>query len=85
MSADKISKSEDREMDIDSDIPLKPAPLSIRNGPIDDDDSPLVNGRGKRKSRSSIGNVNYHESDGENGRSVGTVSSYFKFSTSSTN
>ncbi|KAJ8117338.1 hypothetical protein ONZ43_g4233 [Nemania bipapillata] len=70
LSAEKISESEDREMDIDSDIPLKPAPLSIRNGPINDDDSPLVNGHGKRKSRSSAGHVNYHESDGEGGRST---------------
>ncbi|KAI1168711.1 eukaryotic DNA topoisomerase I [Nemania serpens] len=56
-------------MDIDSDIPLKPAPLSIRNGPINDD-SPLVNGTGKRKSRSSVGNVNYHQSDSDDGRST---------------
>ncbi|KAI0486390.1 eukaryotic DNA topoisomerase I [Xylaria cf. heliscus] len=57
-------------MDIDSDVELKPAPLSIRNGPIDDDDAPLVNGHGKRKSRSSTGNVNYNESNGDNGRST---------------
>ncbi|KAI0452741.1 eukaryotic DNA topoisomerase I [Xylaria acuta] len=57
-------------MDIDSDVELKPAPLSIRHGPIDDDDSPLVNGHGKRKSRSSAGNVNYLESDNDDGRST---------------
>ncbi|KAI3323533.1 eukaryotic DNA topoisomerase I [Xylariaceae sp. AK1471] len=59
-------------MDTDSDTPLRPAPLSVRNGPIDDDDddAPLVNGNGKRKSRSSVGNVNYHESDGEHVRST---------------
>ena len=60
-------------MDVDSDTPLKPAPLSVRNGPIiedDDDDAPLVNGNGKRKSRSSVGNVNYHESGSEDERSV---------------
>ncbi|KAI0974226.1 eukaryotic DNA topoisomerase I [Xylaria arbuscula] len=55
-------------MDVDSDTQLKPAPLSIRHGPIDDDDSPLVNGNGKRKSRSSTGNVNYQESDSEDVR-----------------
>ncbi|KAI0411185.1 eukaryotic DNA topoisomerase I [Xylaria grammica] len=56
-------------MDIDSDSQMRPAPLSIRNGPIDDD-APLVNGNGKRKSRSSVGNVNYHESDSDGGRST---------------
>ncbi|KAI0200296.1 eukaryotic DNA topoisomerase I [Astrocystis sublimbata] len=71
LSADKISKAEDRAMDIDSDVELLPAPLSIRHGPIDDDDdAPLVNGHGKRKSRSSTGNVNYNESDGEARRST---------------
>ncbi|KAI0515295.1 eukaryotic DNA topoisomerase I [Xylaria bambusicola] len=58
-------------MDVDSDIPLKPAPLSVRYGPVvddDDDDSPLVNGNGKRKSRASTGKVNYHESDSEDRR-----------------
>ncbi|KAI0428787.1 eukaryotic DNA topoisomerase I [Xylaria sp. FL1042] len=60
-------------MDVDSDSHIKPAPLSIRNGPVDDDDNddaPLVNGNGKRKSRSSVGNVNYRESDTEVGRSA---------------
>ncbi|TGJ80635.1 hypothetical protein E0Z10_g8134 [Xylaria hypoxylon] len=70
LSAEKISKAEDRAMDIDSNVRMRPAPLSIRYGPIDDDDAPLVNGNGKRKSRSSAGNVNYHESDGENSRST---------------
>lgn len=72
-------------MDIDSDVELKPAPLSIRNGPIDDDDSPLVNGHGKRKSRSSTGHVNYHESEGDNGRSVGHILVLFHLSTSGIN
>ncbi|KAI0401243.1 eukaryotic DNA topoisomerase I [Xylaria palmicola] len=70
LSTEKVSE-EDRAMDIDSDTQLKPAPLSIRNGPIDDDDddddAPLVNGNGKRKSRSSAGKVKYHESDSEDG------------------
>ncbi|KAI8954865.1 eukaryotic DNA topoisomerase I [Xylaria longipes] len=57
-------------MDIDFDVDLKPAPLSIRHGPIDDDDAPLVNGHGKRKSRSSTGKVNYHEPDSDDGRST---------------
>ncbi|KAI0817705.1 eukaryotic DNA topoisomerase I [Xylaria sp. FL0064] len=58
-------------MEVDSDPHLKPAPLSIRNGPIDnDDDVPLVNGNGKRKSRSSVGNVNYREADSDDGRSA---------------
>ncbi|RWA13784.1 hypothetical protein EKO27_g1319 [Xylaria grammica] len=69
LSAEKISGSEDGAMDIDSDSQMRPAPLSIRNGPIDDD-APLVNGNGKRKSRSSVGNVNYHESDSDGGRST---------------
>ncbi|KAI1109037.1 eukaryotic DNA topoisomerase I [Nemania sp. NC0429] len=56
-------------MDIDSDVPLKPAPLSIRNGPLNDV-SPPVNGTGKRKSRSSAGNVNYRQSDSDDGRST---------------
>lgn len=61
-------------MDIDSDVELKPAPLSIRHGPIiddDDDDAPIMNGKGKRKSRSSISKVDYHESDKGNERVVG--------------
>ncbi|KAI1815374.1 eukaryotic DNA topoisomerase I [Poronia punctata] len=57
-------------MDTDSDTPLQPAPLSVRNGPVDDDDSPLVNGNGKRKARSSLAKVNYHESDSDNVRST---------------
>ncbi|KAI1429958.1 eukaryotic DNA topoisomerase I [Xylaria sp. FL1777] len=69
LSAAKISESDDNDMDMDSDSNLKPAPLSIRHGPIDDDDdAPLVNGNGKRKSRSSVGNVKYRESDSEDGR-----------------
>lgn len=77
MSAAKVSKK-DREMDVDSDTELKPAPLSIRNGPINNDDSPLINGKGKRKSRSSVGNVNYHESESDGGRSVGFISARFE-------
>ncbi|KAI1484909.1 putative DNA topoisomerase 1 [Biscogniauxia mediterranea] len=57
-------------MDKHSSVKMKPAPLSVRNGPVeDDDDVPLhVNGHGKRKSRSSTGKVNYNESDSEDGR-----------------
>lgn len=48
-----------------------PAPpgLSVRNGPIADDmdiDEPPTNGTSKRKSRSSVGIVNYNDgSDSE--------------------
>ncbi|KAI8632576.1 eukaryotic DNA topoisomerase I [Xylariaceae sp. FL1651] len=70
LSAEKISKAEDRAMDTDSSIQLQPAPLSVRNGPINDDEFPLVNGNGKRKSRASVSNVNYLESDSEDGRST---------------
>jgi hypothetical protein len=40
-----------------------PAPVSIRNGPVKDVNSPHVNGSGKRKSR---GSINYKvESDSD--------------------
>ncbi|KAI1338487.1 hypothetical protein F5Y15DRAFT_407535 [Xylariaceae sp. FL0016] len=61
LSKATISKSEDQAMDIDSDSSLQPAPLSIRNGPIENGTSAHVNGNGKRKSRSSLNNVSYHE------------------------
>ncbi|KAI0160329.1 eukaryotic DNA topoisomerase I [Xylariaceae sp. FL1272] len=68
LSADKITKAEDRAMDIDSTEEPLPAPLSIRHGPIEDDSH--VNGHGKRKSRSSIGNINYQEAESEDDRST---------------
>ncbi|OTB14360.1 hypothetical protein K445DRAFT_136952 [Daldinia sp. EC12] len=47
----------------------KPAPVSIRNGPVNDDASPQANG--KRKSRASTNNVNYKDaSESEDGRLV---------------
>ncbi|KAI1264121.1 eukaryotic DNA topoisomerase I [Xylariaceae sp. FL1019] len=55
-------------MDIDSTEELLPAPLSIRHGPLED--ASHVNGNGKRKSRSSIGNVNYQEAESEDERST---------------
>ncbi|KAI1499170.1 putative DNA topoisomerase 1 [Biscogniauxia marginata] len=57
-------------MDKHSSAKPKPAPMSIRYGPVDDDDDQpaQTNGHGKRKSRSSIGKVNYNESDSEDGR-----------------
>jgi len=59
-------------MDIDSKKKLAPAGISIRNGPIEedsDDDAPLVNGNGKRKSRSSIAKVSYKaDSDSDDSR-----------------
>ncbi|KAI1333294.1 eukaryotic DNA topoisomerase I [Xylariaceae sp. FL0255] len=65
LSAAKISKAEDQAMDIDSSTELLPAPLSLRNGIIEDDH---VNGNGKRKSRSSIGKVNYQDQDSDDER-----------------
>ncbi|KAI1394234.1 uncharacterized protein F4822DRAFT_42302 [Hypoxylon trugodes] len=68
LSASQISKTEDKAMDRRATKP-KPAPMSIRNGPVGDDGSPRVNGNGKRKSRSSTGNVNYKDnSDSEDNR-----------------
>ncbi|KAI8965886.1 hypothetical protein F5Y11DRAFT_311769 [Daldinia sp. FL1419] len=47
----------------------KPAPMSIRNGPVNDDASPQTNGNGKRKSRASTNNVSYKDaSESEDGR-----------------
>ncbi|KAI0482633.1 hypothetical protein GGR56DRAFT_199548 [Xylariaceae sp. FL0804] len=68
LSAATVSKADDKEMDIDSSAELLPAPVSVRNGPIGDDAPAQVNGNGKRKSRSSISAINYHESDSEDGR-----------------
>ncbi|KAI1465709.1 putative TOP1 protein [Daldinia caldariorum] len=49
----------------------KPAPVSIRNGPVNGDSSPQANGNAKRKSRSSTNNVSYKDaSDSEDGRLV---------------
>ncbi|RYP10860.1 hypothetical protein DL765_007960 [Monosporascus sp. GIB2] len=66
LSASRISKADDRAMDIDSSAEAVPAPVSVRNGPVDDDSH--VNGNGKRKSRSSIANVSYKDaSDSDDG------------------
>ncbi|KAI4868715.1 hypothetical protein F4820DRAFT_409432 [Hypoxylon rubiginosum] len=66
LSASTVSKAEDKAMD--SRAKPKPAPVSIRNGPVGDA-SPHTNGNGKRKSRSSINRVSYRdESDSEDGR-----------------
>ncbi|KAI6624327.1 hypothetical protein MCOR08_007763 [Pyricularia oryzae] len=65
VSSSKISKADD--MALDKAYPNKsnaPAPVSIRNGPIRDDDAMDVdapNGQPKRKSRSSIGKPAYKE------------------------
>jgi DNA topoisomerase-1 len=69
LSASKISRREDAAMDADSPRHAAPAPLSVRYGPVDDAESPKVNGNAKRKSRSSIGTkVNYRdESDSDDG------------------
>lgn len=54
-------------MDIDSPTQRVPAPVSVRNGPVNDD-SPRINGNAKRKSRSSISNVRYKDaSDSDDG------------------
>ncbi|KAL2757635.1 hypothetical protein ACRALDRAFT_2099495 [Sodiomyces alcalophilus JCM 7366] len=66
VSAARVTEADDRAMD-ESTSNLTPAPagLSVRNGPIVEDmdiDDPATNGSAKRKSRSSIGKVNYHDS-----------------------
>ncbi|KAI2633709.1 hypothetical protein GGS26DRAFT_554401 [Hypomontagnella submonticulosa] len=69
LSASTISKTEDKAMDRRSSGKAMPAPVSIRNGPIDDGASSHTNGNGKRKSRSSLNHVNYKDaSDSEDGR-----------------
>ncbi|KAI1213786.1 uncharacterized protein F4807DRAFT_199764 [Annulohypoxylon truncatum] len=69
LSSSTISKSEDKAMDSRSSTKAKPAPVSIRNGPVNDGASPHMNGNGKRKSRASINHVNYKDgSDSEDGR-----------------
>ncbi|KAL7628778.1 DNA topoisomerase 1 [Parahypoxylon ruwenzoriense] len=69
LSASTVSNAEDKAMDKRSSIKARPAPVSIRNGPVNDDASPQTNGTGKRKSRSSINHVNYKDgSDSEDGR-----------------
>ncbi|KAI1407064.1 hypothetical protein F5Y13DRAFT_135219 [Hypoxylon sp. FL1857] len=68
LSASTISKNEDKAMDKQTSAKPKPAPLSIRSGPVKDA-SPQTNGNGKRKSRTSTNNVNYKDnSDSEDGR-----------------
>ncbi|KAH9994163.1 hypothetical protein F4779DRAFT_219344 [Xylariaceae sp. FL0662B] len=69
LSAPTISKDEDKAMDDASSTAPKPAPMSIRNGPVDDGETAHTNGSGKRKSRTSAGKVSYKdESDSEDGR-----------------
>ncbi|KAI1765329.1 hypothetical protein GGR53DRAFT_490742 [Hypoxylon sp. FL1150] len=66
LSASTVSKTEDKAME--SHAKPLPAPVSIRNGPVDDS-SPHTNGNGKRKSRSSTNRISYRdESDSEDGR-----------------
>ncbi|KAI1376260.1 hypothetical protein F4677DRAFT_86431 [Hypoxylon crocopeplum] len=68
LSASTISKTEDKAMDKRASKP-KPAPVSIRNGPVNNDASPQTNGNSKRKSRSSTNHINYKDgSDSEDGR-----------------
>ncbi|OTA69297.1 hypothetical protein K449DRAFT_90607 [Hypoxylon sp. EC38] len=55
-------------MDKRTSLKPNPAPLSIRNGPVEDA-APQTNGNGKRKSRSSTNHVSYKDnSDSEDGR-----------------
>ncbi|KAK8087934.1 DNA topoisomerase [Apiospora hydei] len=70
LSADTISKSEDKAMDKgdSAGTPLA-APVSIRNGPVQDGDamdvdSPAVNGH-KRKTRTSIGQKPSYKDDSD--------------------
>ncbi|KAI0021014.1 eukaryotic DNA topoisomerase I [Xylariomycetidae sp. FL0641] len=68
VSAPTVSKAEDQAMDDALPTHTLP-PVSIRNGPVvDEDNEPLhLNGNAKRKARTSISKVNYHESDSEDG------------------
>ncbi|KAI2465073.1 hypothetical protein F4781DRAFT_410798 [Annulohypoxylon bovei var. microspora] len=69
LSSSTISKAEDKAMDRRTSNKVRPAPVSIRNGPVGDDASPHTNGNGKRKSRASINHVSYKDdSDSEDGR-----------------
>lgn len=43
------------------------AGLSVRNGPVSDRDAVATNGSSKRKSRSSISNINYRDESGSEG------------------
>ncbi|KAK1636544.1 eukaryotic DNA topoisomerase I [Colletotrichum phormii] len=65
ISASRISKADDIAMDrTASKARAAPPGLSIRNGPIEDDDAMDVDGpstNGKRKSRSSLPKVNYKD------------------------
>lgn len=73
VSASKISKADDKALDrAYPSTNAVPAPVSIRNGPIRDDDSMDIdapNGHAKRKSRSSLGKPVYkdasEDSDGD--------------------
>ncbi|ROT37466.1 DNA topoisomerase [Sodiomyces alkalinus F11] len=65
VSAARVTEADDRAMD-ESASNAKPAPpgISIRNGPVVDGmdvDAPTANGSAKRKSRSSVGKVNYRD------------------------
>ncbi|KAI1106649.1 hypothetical protein F4804DRAFT_300074 [Jackrogersella minutella] len=69
LSSSTISKSEDKAMDRRTTTKPKPAPVSVRNGPVHDSKAPHTNGNGKRKSRTSMNHVNYKDdSDSEDGR-----------------
>lgn len=66
VSSSKISRAEDKAMDrAFPDKHTGLAGLSVRNGPVRDDDmdidAPVTNGASKRKSRSSINNVSYKD------------------------
>ncbi|KAK6948240.1 hypothetical protein Daesc_010004 [Daldinia eschscholtzii] len=68
LSASSNSKIRGKAMNNSATKP-KPAPVSIRNGPVNGDASPQANG--KRKSRASTNNVNYKDaSESEDGRLV---------------
>lgn len=74
LSAAKISKADDAALDKGKSVSKSlPAPVSIRNGPVLDDnvmhvDKLQVNGNGKRKSRSSLNrNVSYKDDSDSDG------------------
>lgn len=72
MSSSKISHAQDRALDRDGPKSNHLAGLSVRNGPVEDDDmdvdAPVSNGASKRKSRTSITKISYRDdSDSDEG------------------
>ncbi|KAF7549391.1 hypothetical protein G7Z17_g6418 [Cylindrodendrum hubeiense] len=72
LSSSKISHAQDKALDRDGPNSNHLAGLSVRNGPVEDDDmdmdAPVLNGANKRKSRTSITKISYKDdSDSDDG------------------